>query len=328
MKNIIIFRTDRIGDLLLSLPFIYTLKEIYKDSKITLVSSKNNSKIANNLSIFDNVIVFPNKYLLTKILFIYAFSKSHYDLVINLDGKNRSIFSTIFVNSTLKATKTSKKFHEFICKFFKIDFFPDSINTNLNDIHQKFLKFLNIDKKISNYDYLKTENLTSAFNNFEINDYIHLHLDEKWFYKDYIKSYTYIEPSFEELLNFLNDLSKINNIVVTTGLNNNNIYNELINKHCTKINDKKFIFNKNTKIFFILNPFFNELITISSKSKTLITCHGAMTHVANCFNVKIIDIIEQQKEKFDSRCTSYIKNYIPVYRSVFKILQKNLIDKI
>ena len=328
MKNIIIFRTDRIGDLLLSLPFIYTLKEIYKDSKITLVSSKNNSKIANNLSIFDYVIVFPNKYLLTKILFIYAFSKSHYDLVINLDGKNRSIFSTIFVNSTLKATKTSKKFHEFICKFFKIDFFPDSINTNLNDIHQKFLKFLNIDKKISNYDYLKTENFTSAFDNFEINDYIHLHLDEKWFYKDYIKSYTYIEPSFEELLNFLNDLSNINNIVVTTGLNNNNIYNELINKHCTKINDKKFIFNNNTKIFFILNPFFNELITISSKSKTLITCHGAMTHVANCFNVKIIDIIEQQKEKFDSRYTSYIKNYIPVYRSVFKILQKNLIDKI
>ena len=33
MKNIIIFRTDRIGDLLLSLPFIYTLKEIYNLQK-------------------------------------------------------------------------------------------------------------------------------------------------------------------------------------------------------------------------------------------------------------------------------------------------------
>ena len=51
-----------------------------------------------------------------------------------------------------------------------------------------------------------------------------------------------------------------------------------------------------------------------------------MTHVANCFNVKIIDIIEKKKEKFDARCTSYIRNYSPIYREKFEILKKNILD--
>ena len=119
----------------------------------------------------------------------------------------------------------------------------------------------------------------------------------------------------------------INKVVITTGIISNEIYDIIINNHCSKLDDKKFIFNENKKIFFIRYPDFNDLIAISSKSKTLITCHGAMTHIANCFNVKIIDIIEKKKEKFDSRCTSYIKNYSPTYRINFNYLQKNILDK-
>ena len=88
----------------------------------------------------------------------------------------------------------------------------------------------------------------------------------------------------------------------------------------------KFIFSLNKKINFILFPSFNDLINISKKSKILITCHGSMTHVANCFNVKIIDIIEKKKEKFDARCTSYIRNYSPIYREKFEVLKKNILD--
>ena len=41
-SKILIFRTDRIGDLLVSCPAIATIKDNILDSKITLITSKKN----------------------------------------------------------------------------------------------------------------------------------------------------------------------------------------------------------------------------------------------------------------------------------------------
>ena len=62
------------------------------------------------------------------------------------------------------------------------------------------------------------------------------------------------------------------------------------------------------------------------KTKTLISCHGAVTHAANSFNVKIVDIIEKNKEAWYSRYTSYLNNYNLIYRNDFYKLKKNLIE--
>ena len=39
-------------------------------------------------------------------------------------------------------------------------------------------------------------------------NYVHLHFDEKWKHKDYIKKYTNIEPNEEELLFSLKNFNK------------------------------------------------------------------------------------------------------------------------
>tara|TARA_Y100000590_G_scaffold446894_1_gene581296 strand:- start:514 stop:1503 length:990 start_codon:yes stop_codon:yes gene_type:complete len=325
-KKILIFRTDRTGDLLLSLPLIYTLKDIYNNSSLCLVCSKHNYTFAKNIRIFEKILIFPLNNIIKKIKFIYDLIKIKYDIIIVLDGKNRSIFSTVLLKSSLKICKTSKKIHQYICKFFNIKYYHDSTDTNLAFIHQKMLDNININKKIGNYDYLNKQNFISDFQNLDIENFIHLHFDEKWFLQSYIKNYTNIEPDINHFIDFLNELSKLNNVVVTTGIVNNNFYNYLVSNYCVKISDKKYTISLNKKINFILFPSFNDLINISKKSKILITCHGSMTHVANCFNVKIIDIIEKKKEKFDARCTSYIKNYSPIYREKFEILKKNILD--
>ena len=63
INNIMIFRTDRIGDLLISCPAIITIKNYIKDSNITLITSKKNYEYARSLNLFDKVYKFPDKNL-------------------------------------------------------------------------------------------------------------------------------------------------------------------------------------------------------------------------------------------------------------------------
>ena len=51
-NNILIFRTDRIGDLLVSCPAIATIKENIIDSEITLITSKKNYEYAKSFNFF------------------------------------------------------------------------------------------------------------------------------------------------------------------------------------------------------------------------------------------------------------------------------------
>ena len=53
MVNILIFRTDRIGDLLLTCPAIITIKKYFPNSKVSIVASEKNFHYAKNLHIFD-----------------------------------------------------------------------------------------------------------------------------------------------------------------------------------------------------------------------------------------------------------------------------------
>ena len=63
MTNILIFRTDRIGDLIYSCPVIFTIKQYFKNSQITLITSNKNYDYAKSLNIFYEIIG-PAKYFL------------------------------------------------------------------------------------------------------------------------------------------------------------------------------------------------------------------------------------------------------------------------
>jgi hypothetical protein len=73
-------------------------------------------------------------------------------------------------------------------------------------------------------------------------------------------------------------------------------------------------------------PTFNDIESLLRNAKILITCHGAVTHAANSFNVKIVDIIEENRKVFYQHYTSYLKKYNPIYRAKFDILKDDLLD--
>ena len=51
---------------------------------------------------------------------------------------------------------------------------------------------------------------------------------------------------------------------------------------------------------------------------TIITCHGAPSHIASNYNKKIIDIIDLSEKDFFESYNFHFKNKIQIIRSDFK----------
>jgi hypothetical protein len=323
MVRILIFRTDRIGDLILTCPTIITLKKHFKNSEITIVTSKKNFSYANNLNIFDKILQFPET-LIGKIKFITSLLKKKYNYVFIFDGKERSILSSLLLKSDFKVALTQNK--KFYYKFSKINFFLDNDKTNLKEIFQNSLNFCNINVLISNYDFLNNK-INNGFSlNVPILNYIHIHLDEKWFNNLYINSYTKINPSYNSFIDFLNTINKNEDILITTGLINFDLLDNLRIKYLTKKSEKIYYKkNINKSLYFIFKPTFSDIESLLRNAKVLISCHGAITHASNSFSVKKIDIIEQNKENFYKRFNSYLKDYHSIYRNDFNLLNANIL---
>ena len=113
MNYILFFRKDRIGEMLLYLPFINCLKRNYPTSKVSIVCSEKNFNYASNLQLFDQVYLYPKNFIQKIILFCKLFSKK--DLIAVLDGKKRSIYFSILIPSKIKIIFSPSLF---IKKFF------------------------------------------------------------------------------------------------------------------------------------------------------------------------------------------------------------------
>ena len=121
MKTLV-FRTDRIGDFLISCPFIISYKKAFKNNSIEVISSEYNFKYIKNFKFIDNVLPlsidtkFIRKIflLLKMILFL---RRTNYSDIIVLDGKKRSFFISLFLKGRKSILLQSKSL-EFFSKIF------------------------------------------------------------------------------------------------------------------------------------------------------------------------------------------------------------------
>ena len=74
-KNILVFRTDRIGDLLHNCPSIKTIKEENRDDHLSLVASERNYLYAKTFDFIDKVYLFPKKIYLKKLIYLKIYTK-------------------------------------------------------------------------------------------------------------------------------------------------------------------------------------------------------------------------------------------------------------
>ena len=144
------------------------------------------------------------------------------------------------------------------------------------------------------------------------NNYVQLHLDEKWIYDEYIKKYVSVEPSCEELMHFINRIiSKDKNIIITTG----KIKTKLLNNIKDKIDKNKVQILENQDLPALENIVFN--------SSLLITCHGWISHIASAKKIKQIDIIDKKYPY--NKWTSHFRNYNYLYRKEFHALSEEIL---
>ena len=92
MNNYLIFRTDRIGDFLLTAILIKSIKRNDPDCSISLVSSEKNFEYINTFENIDKVF-FLKKGLINKLLLFFSLNKLSYNSIIVHDAKNRSKIS-------------------------------------------------------------------------------------------------------------------------------------------------------------------------------------------------------------------------------------------
>ena len=293
MNKYLIFRTDRIGDFLISAILIKCIKKNDPNSKITLVGSKNNSSYIRYFDYVDEVIELENN-IFKKLRLIYKLRRYKFTNIIVHDNKKRSKFITFFLKSKNKIFlgNNQKKPH---------------IN-----IIQHILKKMNFEYYQDSLDLFNYNKLNKPQNN----ELIQLHFDEKWINDLYINKFTNIEPSERELIDLVKTIKQKTNkdLIITTGI--------LLPKILNKIEPD--LFKLNIRVYEKLD--FLELEKITSNSKILISCHGAISHVAAAYKIKQIDIIDRGYDY--SKWTNHFRNYNSIYREKFSELSKNIISKI
>ena len=292
MNKYLIFRTDRIGDFLVSAILLKCIKKNDPSAHITLIASNKNYSYIKTFPYVDQVIQLNNNFL-SKINIFIKLIKFKYKSIIIHDNKKRSKLISFFLRSNnkinIKNTETIShiKIIKDILLQMSFTYFKESLD------------ILSHHKTKNNEDKL-----------------IQLHFDEKWIFNDYIKKFLKIEPSESELISFIKEIikKKKGRLIVTTGFNLPYIIEKI----------KPLL--KELKIVLYENLSFSQLEDITSKSNILISCHGAISHLAAAYNIRQIDIIDKSYNY--GKWTDHFRNYKFLYRDNFNKLSRNIIKLI
>ena len=340
--NYLIFRTDRIGDFLITSSLIRTIKRNDSRSKIFIVASNKNADFIRKYDLVDEVFLLKSKKITDRIDLFLELRKYRFNTIIVSDKKNTSIFLGFLLRSQNKIFNVSKNFQKKILNIFYNDVFLDNDNLknkSIKDILMNNSKSLKFDLEDEDFHYLKSNQFKNEFLyndllNLENLDFLLLHYDEKWEIESYSKLFkkastlTNIDVEREIFMEFLFNLSKKTSkkIIITTGTIDTKIINAL-KASSNKINESLYEINlKNTKGYLLINESFFSISHIISKSSLFISCHGAFTHIASNYRIKILDIIERKKTIHYNRITKHMKNYKHLYRDNFLKLSDEIVN--
>ena len=295
------------GDLILSLPAIKSLKDNNNNIEIDLLSSEKNYKILHNLQYIDNKIEINTKLGIKNLKTI---RKKKYDLYINLSPTYLSYFLCFF----------SKFFIRILSNIF-----CDHINLvqrytrlkNNKEIHQTSMIFELLNKcNLKNYLNqeinidLPSKKIKSK-NNQKI---LTIHLHSKW-----INPY-YSEEDFFKLLSLI-PFKKFR-CILTTDNNTKLKFKKIFESYKVYNNDNYENFVKNDeKVIIIENLNYKNWLNIIFSSSFIITPECGCTHIASAAKVPVSIIYDK-----DNLPEAIYKEYRPLFKNHHKFIfgDKNL----
>ena len=322
MTRYLIFRTDRIGDFIFSRIITDAIKNQNKLNIIDFVCSSYNANYVKNFKDINKIFILDKYDLKLMIKNLITINSNKYDYLIVLDGKRRSVFFSILLNSKIKIA-VLKDWRPYL--LLKLFFNKFLINSEVKSQYNNFVSLANlIDLKVrTNIDYYKGYVFKKNKKKIKQSNYTLLHLDEKWFEGYYYKDFKYMNlnnKSFDTLIKTIFDKFK-KPIIITSGHKKISSFDNIIKKNFTKIRNDHFISNKyKERLIFIDKTDFQDLELIVRKSKILICCEGAISHVSNAFNIKTIALVNYSGVGTGVFWTSHMNNISLIYRtSISKI---------
>tara|TARA_B110001454_G_scaffold113132_1_gene106074 strand:- start:103 stop:1113 length:1011 start_codon:yes stop_codon:yes gene_type:complete len=334
MNKYLFFRTDRIGDFIVTLILVNSIKRHDQNSKIIFIGSKKNYHFIKKIKLIDEVYLYPQSSLIGKIKLIKYLNDENLDYIFVTDGKKKSIVLSLFIKSQKKIFNVTKSIFKKIFKLSSIKVFYDDEETiNKIDIIKKNLEYIKFRYKETDLDIFDIQNV---INNIKINkdfvrnlnDFSLFHFDEKWIFNNYIRTYKNIEPTISQLENFISNIIKKTkmNLIISTGVSENSLINLLKGSMVRKF-ENLYIKNYDEYSLVLADKMdFFDIQYLILNSNILITCHGAPTHVASSFNIKILDIIDVSEKSLFEKYTFHLRNYNYLLREDFKNLSKEIID--
>lgn len=276
--KICIIRADRMGDMVLTLPIIQSIKKLNTSYKITVFCSNKNVKIIKDYKFIDKIFNLNDKYLIRK---------EKYDLILNFTPGWRYIFICLFTKSSNKAnlifTSRYKKnyFSKFWMYLFSKIFFQKTILINRikrfnnnESIHQTNIMFELLEKCKVEFNkntivepFLKKNKKIISTKNICL-----IHLSSKWLNTYYSET---------DLLELISKLDNKYNLVLTSDETTKKKF-PLIYRNFALIgnnNFKNFTNLSKTTIFDKFNfENWTQLIYLSS---LVITPECGCTHIAS-----------------------------------------------
>lgn len=322
--NILIFRTDRFGDFLISKIFINNLKDNYKDCKIDVVCSQYNYDLVKKFKFIDNVIIYKKGFF-NFFKLQYFFFNLKYNYIFVLDGKKRSILNANFIKSEKKSIYLKDRNLAKFCFNFKV--FYHNTKEPLANIYNSILKFYKIKVSKKNFKIFKDFKFKKIDLKVPKKKYTFFHFDEKWFKHLYYFDYSFCDWDynfFDKIINLLSLKNK--NIFITSGKTQIPFVENLIKNKFVKINTELYKYNnKRLNVFLIKNNSFFDIINLMySYAKILVCCEGGLSHVSFGLNLPTFAFIEKNRTVFYSSWTKHMKKIKLLYRGNQKSILNQL----
>jgi len=321
MKNILVIKNDRLGDLAISLPALNLILNKYKNKKITFLLSdinfgfsfllKNNNvdfiKTSYSLNFFERINLF---YLLLfkKFEKVYIFRPKNYYFFLSF------LFRKIkFIGICVK-NKNVLRPNKFLLKYLNHYLIND------RDINGKRESIVELQIKTINYKLIYVDNLINNTNSLNLanyklpRDYIFIH------YKDAVfKKAGWVINNF---ISLLDNISKLTNVILVTDLENHKYKSKFIENY-SYVDLKKESENmkiKESNVVFANNVMGEDLANLIRDAKIVIACHGTMTILANYFNVKTLDLyyIDKNIKNYRQQYLNSFREFRPLNRTLYK----------
>jgi hypothetical protein len=331
VNKIIVFKNDRIGDTMHSLPCINEILNKHHGDKIYFFLSKINKytfslfrkgntylKVFNySLSLFEKIKIFMF-FLLNKIDTAYIISPKNFFFYLPIFFSNTK-FIALCLNDNNQKFRPSIYLRKYLHFYLLNDRTLEGKRESLSKLQ---LKLVNNGKLINSKNILNLNVILEKKNNFIApSKYIFFH-----FKKDI---YEKLNWNTNKTYNFLIKLSNIHEVLLTTDIEGNSYVN-FFKKKFNYYDFKKKTFNScDSKITYLHNIVGLDLFNIIANSTKTIAPHGSLTSISNYFNVQTIDIF-YMKSLSKSDLQSYrnaAREFSPFNKKYFRLIPSINYDK-